>query len=128
MEIYYYIILQVPKWVDSDSIPDNLLFVYGDGDSTRKMQHLNIQLSFYTAPTINQSLVAVNPGLSTWQTIDQNNLNHIGTNSHASIDTFIASKNQESGLCSLDSNSLVSVTNIHDSVPDNILFVYDVGD
>lgn len=34
------------KWVNSDSIPDNLLFVYDDGNNTRKMQ---FQLSNITA-------------------------------------------------------------------------------
>ena len=40
------------------------------------------------------------------------NLSDIGLNSHTTIDTFIASNNQATGLCLLDLNSKLSLSNI----------------
>ena len=82
------------------------------GTSALNTNSGNVIINTTPAPTINQSLVAVNPGLATWQTIDHNNLNHIGNNSHAAIDSLISSKNSASGLCPLDSTSKVPISNL----------------
>ena len=48
--------------------------------------------------------------LPTWQIVDHVNLANIGINTHAQIDTFIASKDQASGIAGLDSNTKLKVS------------------
>ena len=69
-----------------------------------------ISLSSATAPTHYQGLIATGSTGASWQTIDHVNLNNIGTNTHAQIDTFISSKDQTSGIAGLDSNTKLKVS------------------
>ena len=50
------------------------------------------------APTINQALIAISPTEANWQTIDHKNLENIGTNTHAQIDTHIGSNSGIHGV------------------------------
>jgi len=61
-------------------------------------------------PTLNQSLIYNG---SSWvnQQINHTTLSNIGTNTHADIDVFIASKGVASGLCPL--NSLSKINNVY---------------
>lgn len=72
----------------------------------------SIDVHSATAPSVNQALIATSSSAATWQQVDHANLANIGVNTHSQIDLFISSKSQSGGLCSLDSSSLVPLTNI----------------
>ena len=77
-----------------------------------------------TAPTIGQALIATSGTGATWQTINHANLSNIGTNTHSQIDTFIASKDQVSGVAGLDANGLLKVSELP-SLGNTITFYVD---
>ena len=64
-----------------------------------------------------------NSTASKWeiQQKDHTTLSNIGTNTHAQIDTFISSKSQANGLCSLNANSQVPLNNIEQDMSTDLL-------
>ena len=75
-----------------------------------------------TTPSNNQGLI-YSSSLSKWinQQINHTTLSNIGTNTHAQIDTFISSKGQASGLATLNSSSLIPLTNIQQDMSIDLL-------
>ena len=78
----------------------------------------NVNIGLANMDDMSISNAAANQGLiyngttSKWtnQEIDHTNLSNIGTNTHVQIDTFIASKDQASGIAGLDTNTKLKVS------------------
>ena len=58
--------------------------------SSLKSATTTVSVSSATAPSANQALIATNSTTATWQQINHTTLSNIGTNTHATIDTFLA--------------------------------------
>ena len=57
-----------------------------------------ININAASAPTINQSLIAISSTEANWQTINHNNLSNIGTNTHTQIDTHLGANTGVHGI------------------------------
>ena len=71
-----------------------------------------------SAPTANQTLVFVGGSTNKWenQQLSHGALSNIGVNTHAQLDTFVASTGNSNGLATLDSSSKLTSSQIPISV------------